>query len=114
VPGFGKLIADTIFANDPQSRDVAERRVSCKLAASLQMFCHCGKVLDQHTVCVLERVRDDGWKTTIIVACPTCRVLMDGELRKMIAAGDKAAKEGQFSWLTWDAQDAVVVGQDDE
>jgi hypothetical protein len=36
------------------------------------MFCGCGNVLDQKTVCVVEIVHNDGKEQTIAALCPDC------------------------------------------
>ena len=107
---FGNLIAEAILeGRDSKAAKEAERKIACKLAASLRVLCPCGNVLDERTVCVLERVREEGRNSTLLVACPTCKPLMDKELRRRIMEKDKLTEEGSFLWLTWDAQDEVVV-----
>jgi len=49
---FEEIIGRAMLGMD--DADTAERRYTCKLVASRQMFCPCGTVLDQSSVVVLE------------------------------------------------------------
>lgn len=110
MSGFGNLIAEAILeGRDSKAAKEAERKIACKLAASIRVLCPCGNVLDERTVCVLERVREEGSNSTVLVACPTCKPLMDKEIRRMITEKDKLTEEGSFLWLSWDAQEPVAV-----
>ena len=108
---YGNLIADAILAPaDSSARDDSKRRIVCKTAASTQMTCHCGEVLDQSTVCVLERsypeqqLADD----TIVACCPSCRLVADTHVVKFMANKTRVSHPGAaYTWLTWDAADVV-------
>ena len=99
---FSNLVAEALL--HPERRDDCERRMTCKLSASTQMLCHCGSVLDQNTVCVLERKWDDGEASHIVACCPTCRITAETHVVKL---GRKADVQGVFTWLTWDAAQVV-------
>lgn len=52
------------------TQDVAFARVTCNAVASQQIFCHCGKVLDQKTIVV---VTVETPKRKVVQGfCPTC------------------------------------------
>lgn len=49
---YEEIIGRAMLGMDDAS--TAERRYTCKAVASRQMFCPCGKVLDQSSIIVLE------------------------------------------------------------
>ena len=66
---YEKIIGTALFTGD---HDKALRRITCKTAASTRIFCGCGNILDQKTVCVVEIVHNDGKEQTIAALCPEC------------------------------------------
>jgi hypothetical protein len=66
---YEKIIGTALLTGD---QETGIRRTTCKLAASTAMFCGCGNVLDQKTVCVVEIVHNDGKEQTIAALCPDC------------------------------------------
>ena len=66
---YERIIGTALLTGD---HDKALRRITCKTAASTAMFCGCGNVLDQKTVCVVEIVHNDGKEQTIAALCPEC------------------------------------------
>ena len=66
---YEQIIGTALLTGD---HDKALRQITCKLAASTAMFCGCGNVLDQKTVCVVEIVHNDGKEQTIAALCPDC------------------------------------------
>ena len=66
---YEQIIGTALLTGD---HDKALRQITCKLAASTAMFCGCGNVLDQKTVCVVEIVHADGKEQTIAALCPDC------------------------------------------
>ena len=66
---YEKIIGTALFTGD---HDKAMRRITCKTAASTRMFCGCGNILDQKTVCVVEIVHNDGKEQTVAALCPDC------------------------------------------
>jgi hypothetical protein len=111
---FSNLVAEAILAPEGSAaREDASRRMTCKLVASTHMLCACGNILDQQTVCILERTWDDGHKSHTVQCCPSCRATADDHLRKLLSRkmpGGGDVVEGTFAWLTWDAQEEVLRG----
>ena len=66
---YEKIIGTALLTGD---HETGMRRTTCKLAASHRIFCGCGDVLDQKTVCVVEIVHNDGKEQTIAALCPEC------------------------------------------
>jgi len=66
---YERIIGTALLTGD---HDKALRRITCKTAASTRMFCGCGNILDQKTVCVVEIVHNDGKEQTIAALCPEC------------------------------------------
>jgi len=106
---FSKMVADAMFADGDERTDI-ERQITCKMAASHNIMCECGNILDQSTVCVLEREWTDGRTSHVVTCCPSCRVPADAKLREILGrktSDGQEIVEGTFSWLTWDSADAV-------
>jgi hypothetical protein len=66
---YEKIIGTALLTGD---HDKAMRRITCKTAASTRMFCGCGNILDQKTVCVVEIIHADGKQQTVAALCPDC------------------------------------------
>ena len=66
---YEQIIGQALLTGD---HDKALRQITCKTAASTRMFCGCGNILDQKTVCVVEIVHNDGKEQTIAALCPEC------------------------------------------
>jgi hypothetical protein len=66
---YEEIIGTALLTGD---HDKAMRRITCKTAASTRMFCGCGNVLDQKTVCVVEIIHADGKEQTVAALCPDC------------------------------------------
>tara|TARA_R110002167_G_scaffold17216_6_gene66066 strand:+ start:2253 stop:2855 length:603 start_codon:yes stop_codon:yes gene_type:complete len=105
---YGNLVAEALL--HPERSEDCQRQIACKTAASTQMVCHCGEVLDQSTVCVLERsypeqqLADD----TVVACCPACRVEADMHVVKYMVGKTHLLHPGAtYTWLTWDAADVV-------
>lgn len=107
---YGNLVAEAILSTDPAAKADALRQMTCKGLASTQMTCHCGDILDQSTVCVLERCWHD--KTlpddTIVVCCPKCRQIAEKHVRKYTS---RRAGKAVYKWLTWDAEFVIDSGE---
>lgn len=101
---YGNLIADAIL--NPETKEQSLRRLTCKACASSQCTCHCGAILDEKTVHVLERTPEDGSRTvTIIACCPDCRSAANTTVRRLVH--DRRASGDTFTWLTWNSTEIV-------
>ena len=62
------IIADALM-HGSENQEMYLDRATCNLVARTLITCHCGDVLDQHTIHVVER-RDTG--RDVAGYCPTC------------------------------------------
>jgi NAD(P)H-hydrate repair Nnr-like enzyme with NAD(P)H-hydrate dehydratase domain len=98
MSSYEQLVGEALLDDN---REQSMRRITCKTVASTQMFCGCGDVLDQRTVCVLET--QDG-KKTYAACCPACRTTQSAQISAM------ASKHNlQLVWLNWDS--AAIVNE---
>ena len=82
------------------------RQVTCKSAASQQVTCHCGSILDEKSVSVLESKPANSETTnTIVVCCSDCRAKCHNTVRRLVAS--KSEPGEQFTWLTWLTSEVV-------
>lgn len=95
---YEALIGKALLANTPEARNAAMRKVTCKTAASTQMFCACSDILDQRTVYVLETLEDG---RTIRACCPACKATTSP-----LIANDPELS-GKFVWQSWNATEIV-------
>jgi hypothetical protein len=104
VVTYGKLIGEALLY--PEKREAIMRQVTCKSAASQQITCHCGAILDEKTVSVLEsKPANSETITTIVVCCSDCRAKCHNTVRRLVAS--KAEPGELFTWLTWLTSETV-------
>ena len=95
---YEQIIGTALLTGD---HETGMRRTTCKLAASRAMFCGCGNILDQKTVCVVEIVHNDGKEQTIAALCPECWT-------KNLAAIENVARKASKDYIEAKQEPPIV------